>query len=192
MSDKLKPCPFCGGRFLAYTAANGPLDGMVQMVCGCGARGPAVDDVPGAWPENIDAAWNLRTPDWQELACGLVDALTGVITLIPDCVQIDGERCTLMEARRVLGMSLEYPDQSSEPLCANVCRDNGQTPDWQELARELACIAAEQRLPYTCDSCGHKTDKPCPTDALGLCEAQRWYPTEVIVAMAVKAGLLEG
>ncbi len=69
---------------------------------------------------------------------------------------------------------------------------NRREPDWQELAREMACIAAEQRLPYTCESCGHKTDKPCPKDALGLCEAQRWYPTEVIVAMAVKAGLLEG
>ena len=78
------------------------------------------------------------------------------------------------------------------PKAEAIAAWNLRTPDWQELARELACIAAEQRLPYTCDSCGHKTDKPCPTDALGLCEAQRWYPTEVIVAMAVKAGLLEG
>ena len=70
-------------------------------------------------------------------------------------------------------------------------RWNRRTPDWQELAREMALVANEEFVPDSCDNCGRRADKPCTTDDLGLCQVSRRYPTRVIVAMAVKAGLLE-
>ena len=81
MSDlvELKPCPFCGGRFVAQGASRE----FISVWCGCGAQGPSVP-----FPETcIDPVtpirkcyelWNRRAPDpelsrlsalvaWQEI-----------------------------------------------------------------------------------------------------------------------------
>lgn len=59
-SQALKPCPFCGGTFVAQGASRD----YISVWCNCGARGPEVK-----FPENCDpippilecyAAWNRR------------------------------------------------------------------------------------------------------------------------------------
>lgn len=56
----LKPCPFCGGNFVAQGASRD----YISVWCDCGARGPEVK-----FPEHCDpippiqechAAWNRR------------------------------------------------------------------------------------------------------------------------------------
>ena len=135
MSEELKPCPFCGAITLTTTARNERI-GLWTIAVFCSNCGNGTSYFDTA--EEAIAAWNRRTPDYLDLARGLVESLTSVIRLIPDCVQIDGERSALMYARGVLGMSLDYPDQASEPLCGNVCRDDG-------LAREAARLLRAAR-----------------------------------------------
>ena len=53
--SELKPCPYCAGTFRGYADADGPHAGLVQMVCGCGARGPAAIGI-----EPANTAWNRR------------------------------------------------------------------------------------------------------------------------------------
>ena len=51
MTDKLKPCPFCGGEHLTYRAAH---IGDSYYCEGCGSYGPLSN------PDNIKEAYNTR------------------------------------------------------------------------------------------------------------------------------------
>ena len=87
MTTELKPCPFCGGNFVAQGASRD----RISVWCSCGARGPDV-----AFPENCDplppirkchAAWNTRAPSpaVQELAIengALRKALEGLTSAV--------------------------------------------------------------------------------------------------------------
>ena len=57
--DKLKPCPFCGGKPLIYKSM---LDRTVWVVCSeCGATSPSSFS-----EETVIEAWNRRMNDGQD------------------------------------------------------------------------------------------------------------------------------
>ena len=64
MNDKLKPCPFCGGKAIYTDNYNGDGTGHSVYCDNCGAGGAIIT---GASPELIlklkaIEAWNTRTP----------------------------------------------------------------------------------------------------------------------------------
>jgi hypothetical protein len=63
----LKPCPFCGGNFVAQGASGG----YISVWCGgCGATGPDVKFpehcMPGPPVDECRAAWNRRPLDTEK------------------------------------------------------------------------------------------------------------------------------
>ena len=64
MSEELKPCPFCGEQNELYPCVIGFGEGKPYAIdcIGCG-----MDFVPREGRDVI-AAWNTRTPQWQDIA----------------------------------------------------------------------------------------------------------------------------
>jgi len=58
MSEKLKPCPFCGGEATCHTQANFRASTFAIRCKSCGCFSALYDDFPQAI-----AAWNARTPN---------------------------------------------------------------------------------------------------------------------------------
>lgn len=59
MTDKLKPCPFCGST--RVREENSPAVGMIWIECfDCKSNGPYANVLSGAWVD----AWNKRPSQW--------------------------------------------------------------------------------------------------------------------------------
>ena len=78
MSDKLKPCPFCGGEAYYW---RGNLSGLYMVGCNNGScRGYVMDDTKRISLENAVEAWNTRAErtfryehiegTWYKTSCG--------------------------------------------------------------------------------------------------------------------------
>lgn len=93
LDEKLKPCPFCGGTFVAQGASRG----YISVWCDCGARGPETkfpDDCDPLPPiHDCYAAWNRRAylDATQAQAPDVVEALRNAIKWIE--VEYADARC---------------------------------------------------------------------------------------------------
>ena len=95
MSEKIKPCPHCGGDAVLDTDLDDPYDGKMTVFVRCeicGSRGkafPVAEDpyITGNWdtPRCCDAidAWNLRRADteYEDLMKSVLEAVTDLRTL---------------------------------------------------------------------------------------------------------------
>jgi Lar family restriction alleviation protein len=132
VSEELKPCPYCGEHFIGYTTAHGPHDGQFQMVCGCGARGPAT---PEKSVVAMGAAWNRRTPDWRELA---LEAATWVVRGFP-CFSCGNSRKLMLDKLEVAfdgGGDCEGAHSSTKPASCGLDR-------WESLKAKLKAAGLE-------------------------------------------------
>lgn len=87
MTDKLLPCPFCGGAATADHQDNGV--GSFWIVCdnvkgGCGCEGPYHQT-----PEDAEAAWNRRSPPPETNVAG--DAAEHALEVFKDRMWREGE-----------------------------------------------------------------------------------------------------
>ena len=58
-TDKLKPCPFCGGP----ARLRGPDHGVYEIFCDADSDCDALPPITGAIKRGVIAAWNRRADD---------------------------------------------------------------------------------------------------------------------------------